>query len=143
MSRVANFDFFVMFLHESTHLANCEINLQISKIFIFCKLGFFCISPRIGAFGNFWDYFANLSSADFLNISRQIDTFDNCWDYFANFQYFFLEKFFYFDFDEICAKITVQISFIRFCSFGRSKLLQTWIFCIICDISAVSPRMNI
>ena len=59
VSRVANLDFSVMFLHESAHLANCEIILQISKIFKFCKLGLLCVSSRIGAFGNFWDYFAN------------------------------------------------------------------------------------
>ena len=42
--------------------------------------------------------------------------------------FFFREFFFYLNFDKICAKITLQISFIRFCSFGRSKLLQAWIF---------------
>ena len=60
MSRVANLDFSAMFLHESAHLAKCEIILQIWNIFNFRKIGFFCISPQIGAFGNFWNYFANV-----------------------------------------------------------------------------------
>ena len=54
--------FSVMFLHKSAHLANCEIILQISKIFKFRKLGFFCIAPRIGEFGNSWDFFANIEN---------------------------------------------------------------------------------
>ena len=52
VSCVANLDFSIMFLHKSAHLANCEIILQISKLCKFRKIGFFCISPRIGAFGD-------------------------------------------------------------------------------------------
>ena len=85
-SNFENSDFSV-FCYESAHLVTYRTILRISKICKFGKLGFFCISLWIGAFGNFRDYFANfenLPSADFFRVSRQIDTFGNFWDYFAN-----------------------------------------------------------
>ena len=135
------------------------------------QLGFFCyVSPRIGTFGELWNYlanfknfqisqtriflyfftnrriwqlsglfckfrkFANLENLNFfvfLNELAQLTTFEatlHISEICNNFLVFFSEKLFYFDFDEICAQITLQISFIRFRSFGRSQLLQTWIF---------------
>ena len=99
---------------------------------------FFRISRQIDTFGNFWGYFSNFenlaNSHFFLYFLTNWHIIGDVWGHVANFRNlqqfpsFFSEKFFYFDFDEICAKITLQISFIRFCSFGHSKLLQTWIF---------------
>ena len=116
--------------------------------------------------------FANLSSADFFHISQQIDTlcnFENLkicqtWIFlyfstnwhikrrlrplckFPKFakisKFFFSEKFFYFDVDETCAKITVSISYIRFCGFRRSKLLQTWIFWYISTNRHIQERLR-
>ena len=54
-----------MFLHGSAHLANFEVILLISKSSKFRKHGYFCISPRIGAFCKFTK-FANLSNFNFF-----------------------------------------------------------------------------
>ena len=83
-------------------LSNGNKISKISKIFIFHKLGFFCISPRIGAFGIFRDYFANLANLNFfvfLNELEQLATFEaslQISEICNNFQVV-AEKFFYFD----------------------------------------------
>ena len=82
---------FYVFIEKLMHLAFFGTILQIAKNFKYCKLDFFCIYQRIGTFGDVWSRFAN-----FRNLQE--------------FPSFFSEKFFYFDFDEICAKITVHVS---------------------------------
>ena len=75
--------------------------------------------------------FGNLNFFVFLNELAYSVTFEatlQISEIYNNFQVFFSENFFYFHFDEICAKITLKINFKRSCSLGDSKLLQTWIF---------------
>ena len=63
-------------------------------------------------FGNVWEYFAKVANLDFFRISSRIlahlATFKallRILKICKNFQ-FFSDKFLYFDFDEICVKIT-------------------------------------
>ena len=99
---------FFLFLATLIHLAIFGTILQISKICNFGKLEFFRIPQRVGTLSDVWGQFVN-----FRNLQQLTS--------------FFSESFFILT-DEIYAKIAVYISFIRLCSFGRSKLLQTWMF---------------
>ena len=121
----ANSDFSV-FLHDSGYFVTFGTILRISKICKFVKRGFFPYFLTNCTFGNFWDDFAN-----FENFERQTWIFlyfltnwhtkrrlrPLCkFPKFATISKFFFQR-------NFCSS-----SFIRFCSFGRSKLLQTWIF---------------
>ena len=135
-SNFANSDFSV-FLHESVHFVTFGTILRICKICQARIFSYFSANWYIWQFLGLLRKFrkfsnsANLNFFVFLNELAHLATFQAALKFSEicnNFQVYFSEKFFYFDFDEICAKITLYISFIRFCSFGRSKLLQTWIF---------------
>ena len=83
----------------------------------FRKLGFFCISPRIGEFGNSRDYFANFYNLQicqdwiflylYWHISRRLSSICKFPKFATISKIFFFREIFYSDFDEICAKITL------------------------------------
>ena len=113
---------FCVFLHESAHLLTLESILRIFKICRFVKPGFFLyfstnwyIWQFLRIYSKFlkFENLGNLKFFVFLNELAHLAMFEATLKIFEicnNFQVNFRE-FFYFDFDQICAKITVSYDF--------------------------------